>query len=93
MQKENGVKSTTNKLIEMLKELFAGKYDAYRFSIDFPDYCFINYEKLEKEYSGLGVYLDQEVPDICDAGEPGFDSTKMITELKKVYEKIIEIVA
>ena len=58
----------------------------------FLTYVFFNYEKLEKEYKGLGYYLDQVVPDICDEGEPGFDPTHMIEELKKVYEKVLELI-
>lgn len=82
------MQSKTKKLIEMLEALFSGKYDAVQFSCDFPSFCFQYYDELEKEYKGLGYYLDQEVPDICDEGEPGFDPTHMIEELKKVYEKV-----
>lgn len=82
----------TNNLIQMFEDLFSGKYDAYKFSIDFPDYCFTNYDKLEKEYIGLGYYLDQNIPDICDEGEIGFDSTNMIDKLKKVYDRVLEMI-
>ena len=71
----------------MFDELFAGRYDPCQFSCDLPDFCFKNYDNIEAECKGLGYYLDQEVPDICDEGEPGFDPTHMISELKKVYEK------
>lgn len=85
------MKSKTKRMFAMLDLLFEGKYDAYQFSCEFPDFCFHNYDELEKEYKGLGYYLDQEVPDICDEGEPGFDPTHMIAELKKVYDKAKEI--
>jgi hypothetical protein len=78
----------SEKLIDMFKSLFLGKYDPVQFSCDFPEFCFQNYNELEKEHEGLGYYLDQVVPDICDEGEPGFDPTHMIEELKKVYEKV-----
>lgn len=81
------MKSSVDRLVSMLEDFFAGNYDPYIFSCDFPDFCFQNYDKLEAECKGLGYYLDQEVPFICDEGEPGFDSTHMIAELKKVYEK------
>lgn len=82
----------TQKVIDMLRQLFEGEYDPLQFSTDFAVYCFDNYKVLEKEHVGLGYYLDQEVPDICDEAEPGFDPTHMIEELKKVYEKVLEII-
>lgn len=82
------MKSKTKQLITMLDLLFSNKYDAVQFSCDFPSFCFNCYDDLEKEHKGLGYYLDQVIPDICDEGEPGFDPTHMIEELKKVYEKV-----
>ena len=82
----------SKKVIELLELLFAGKYNPVQFSCDFADFCYENYKELEEEYKGLGYYLDQVVPDICDEGEPGFDPTHMIDELKKVYEKVLEII-
>ena len=43
-----------------------------------------------RKHQGLGHYLDQIANDICDEGEPGFNPTHMIGELKKVYEKVKE---
>ena len=86
------MKLHTNKVIQMLEQLFKGEDDALEFSNDFADYCYHNYYDIEKECNGLGYYLDQVVPDICDEGEPGFDPTHMIGELKKVYEKALEII-
>ena len=86
------MKSYANKVVQMLEQLFKGEYDALEFSNDFADYCYHHYYDIEEEYEGLGYYLDQEVPDICDEAEPGFDPTHMIEELKKVYEKVLEII-
>ena len=86
------MKLYTNKVLQMLKLLFEGKYDALDFSNDFADYCYHNYYNIEEEFQGLGYYLDQVVPDICDEGEPGFDPTHMIEELKKVYQKVLEFI-
>ena len=80
--------SKTKQALQMLEDLFNGKADPVDFSVYFADFCYDNYNELEKEHKGLGYYLDQEVPDICDDGEPGFDPTHMIEELKKVYEKV-----
>ena len=82
------MKSKTKNLIEMMEALFSGKCDAVKFSCDFPAFCFEYYDDLEEEHKGLGYYLDQVIPDICDEGEPGFDPTHMIGELKQVYEKV-----
>lgn len=82
------MQSKTNLIINKLQELFRGEYDPWEFSCSFPDVVYYNYDELEKEHEGLGYYLDQVVPDICDEGEPGFDPTHMIEELKKVYEKV-----
>ncbi len=38
----------TNNLIQMFEDLFSGKYDAYKFSIDLPDYCFTNKENFRE---------------------------------------------
>ena len=86
------MKSKTKKILEMLKQLFDGKYDSLEFSNDFADYCYHYYDAIEEEYEGLGYYLDQVVPDICDEAEPGFNPTHMIEELKKVYDKVLEII-
>ena len=55
-----GMKSRTKKVINMLEDLFSNKYDPFLFSIDFPNFCFENYDDLEKENKGLGYYLDQK---------------------------------
>ena len=82
------MKSKTKLIINELQKLFNKEVDPFEFSCYFPDIVFYNYDELEKEHEGLGYYLDQEVPYICDEGEPGFDPTHMIEELKKVYEKV-----
>lgn len=78
----------TKKLIKYFEDLFNGQYDPYLFSIDFADYCFEHFNDLEKEHKGLGEFLDQSVPDICDKGEPNFDPTDMISELKQIYSEV-----
>ncbi len=81
------MKQLTNNIFKQLEDLFNGKIDPCQFSCDFPDYCYKYYDEIESECAGLGYYLDQKVPYICDEGEPGFDPTHMIAELKKVYEE------
>ena len=87
-----GVKSKTKLILDEMQKLFNKKVDAFEFSCYFPSMVFKNYDELEEEYKGLGYYLDQVANAICDEGEPGFDPTHMIEELKKVYEKVLEII-
>ena len=79
-------------ILNEMEKLFNGKIDPFEFSCDFPELVYGNYDELEKECDGLGYYLDQKVPYICDEGEPGFDPTHMIEELKKVYQKVLEFI-
>lgn len=87
------MKSKTKLILEEMQKMFNGEVDAFEFSCYFSKITFENYDELEKEYKGLGYYLDQVVPDICAEGEPGFDPTHMIEELKKVYEKVLKIIS
>lgn len=75
-----------------MEDLINGNANAVDFSVYFADYCFENYDALEQEKEGVGYFLDQEVPYICDEGEPGFDPTHMISEIKRVYEKVKEMI-
>ena len=86
------MKSKTKLILDELQKLFNKKVDAFDFSCYFPDMIYDNYDILEEEYKGLGYYFDQVANNICDEGEPGFDPTHMIGELKKVYEKALEII-
>ena len=82
-----------NKALKMMEDLINGKADPVEFSIYFADFCFDNYDALEQEKEGVGYFLDQEVPDICDEGEPGFDPTHMISEIKRIYDNVKEMIA
>ena len=86
------MKSKTKILLNEMQKLFDKKVDAFEFSCYFSRLLFDNYDEIEQEYEGLAYYLDQVVPDICAEGEPGFDPTHMIDELKKVYQKALEII-
>ena len=86
------MKSKTKMILNEMQKLFNGEVDAFEFSCYFSGLVFDNYDKVEAEYLGLGDYFDLEIPDICAEGEPGFDPTHMIYELKKVYEHALEII-
>ncbi len=74
-------------VFNMFDNLFNGNYDAFQFSLDMEEFLFDNFEALQKENKKVSDILENDVPDLCSEGEPGFDSTHMIAELKKVYEK------
>ena len=86
------MKLKTKMILDELQKLFDEKVDAFEFSCYFPGLVYDNYDELEKEHAGLGYYLDQVANTISDEGEPGFDPTHMIEELKKVYERVLEII-
>ena len=82
------MKTKIKALLNMLDALFAGEYDALTFSCDMEDFFFENYEYIKQENSSVADLLNENLPEICAEGEPGFDPTHMIEELKKVYEKV-----
>ena len=86
------MKPKTKKILDEMQKLFNKKVDAWEFSCYFPEMVFNGYEEIEQEYKDLAYYLDQNIPYICDEGEPGFDPTHMIEELKKVYEHALTII-
>lgn len=81
-----------DKALKMMEDLIDGKSNPVEFSIYFADFCFDNYDALEEEKVGVGYLLDQEIPDICDEGEPGFDSAHMIAEITRVYHRVKEMI-
>jgi hypothetical protein len=82
------MKSKIKEMLLMMEELFAGEYDALKFSCDMEDFFCENYDAIEQENEYVATLLNENFPEICAEGEPGFDPTHMIEELKKVYEKV-----
>ena len=80
-------------IFNQFQELFIGKIDPFKFSIDMPKFICDNYDEIENENVEIARILNDEVSYICDEGEPGFDPTHMIAELKKVYDKAKQIIA
>lgn len=81
-----GKKSKIQEAFEMFDALFNGEYDPLEFSVDMEDFLFKNYDIMHNENFEVAHYLNQDVPDLCAEGEPNFDPTHMITELKKIYD-------
>ncbi len=76
-----------NQVFKQFQDLFNGKIEPFKFSIDMPKFICENYEEIETENSDIAIIFNDYVPEICDEGEPGFNPTHMIEELKKVYIK------
>lgn len=76
-----------NQVFNQILKLFDGKIEPFQFSIDMPKFICDNYDEIENENVEIARIFNDYIPYICDEGEPGFDPTHMITELKKVYEK------
>ncbi len=74
-------------ILNQFEKLFNHKYEPLRFAIEIPRFIAYNYDKIEKENFEIARIFNDDVPDICDEGEQGFDPTHMIAELKKVYKK------
>ncbi len=74
-------------VFNQFQKLFNGKIDPFKFSIDLPKFICDNYDEIENENVEIARIFNDEVPEICDEGEPGFDPTHMIAELRKVYDK------
>jgi len=77
-----------NQILKQFEKLFIFEYDPLRFSIDIPKLICENYDEIEIENAEIARIFNDDVPDICDEGEQGFDPTHMITELKKIYYKV-----
>ena len=75
-----------------MEDLFSGKYEALDFSCDMEEFFYKNYAFIKEENKDVARLLNTYLPDICAEGIPGFDPTHMIEELKKVYEKVLEII-
>ncbi|MDE7083491.1 MAG: hypothetical protein K2O89_07315 [Clostridia bacterium] len=76
-----------NQILNQFQDLFNGKIKPFKFSIDMPKFICDNYDEIENENAEIAQIFNDYVPEICDEGEPGFDPTHMIAELKKVYDK------
>ncbi len=74
-------------IFKQFQKLFNGEIEPFKFSIEMPRFICDNYDEIEAENVKIACIFNDEIPDICDEGEPNFDPTHMVSELKKVYEK------
>ncbi len=80
------MKFKIEKAFEMLERLFDGTYSPVAFSVDFPKYLCEVFDVVDTDNPVVSL-LCENIPEICDEGEPGFDPTNMIAALKVEYEK------
>lgn len=69
--------------------------DIFDFSVDLEHYLALHYEEMAKAQPAAVDILEEEVPDICAAGEPGMSEAE-IEEFKRLlkteYEKALKAV-
>lgn len=69
--------------------------DIFDFSVDLEHYLALHYEEMAKAQPAAVDILEEEVPDICAAGEPGMSKAE-IEEFKRLlkteYEKALKAV-
>lgn len=88
----NGKKTKIEIVFQMFDDLFNGLYEPLKFSCDMETFLFDNYQELERENPIINHILQNDVPDICSEGEPGFNPTHMVSELKTIYTKAKDII-
>ncbi len=79
--------SKIQQAFEMIEALLRGEYEPLQFSCDMEDFLCDNASVMEEENAEVNDVLQEEIPDLCSEGEPGFDPTHMIQGIKAEYEK------
>ncbi len=79
--------SKIEQAFDMIESLFRGEYDPLQFSCDMEDFLYNNSSIMEQENAEVNNILQNEIPDLCAEGEPGFDPSHMIQGIKAEYEK------
>lgn len=79
--------SKIQQAFDMIEALLRGEYDPLQFSCDMEDFLYDNSFIMEQENAEVNDVLQNEIPDLCSEGEPGFDPTHMIQGIKAEYEK------
>ena len=79
--------SKIQQAFDMIEALLRGEYDPLQFSCDMEDFLYDNSSTMEQENAEVNDVLQNEIPDLCAEGEPGFDPSHMIQGIKAEYEK------
>lgn len=79
--------SKIQQAFDMIEALLRGEYDPLQFSCDMEDFLYDNSSTMEQENAEVNDVLQNEIPDLCAEGEPGFDPSHMIQGIKVEYEK------
>ena len=79
--------SKIQQAFDMIEALLRGEYDTLQFSCDMEDFLYDNSSTMEQENAEVNDVLQNEIPDLCAEGEPGFYPSHMIQGIKAEYEK------
>ena len=79
--------SKIQQAFNMIEALLQGTYEPLQFSCDMEQFLFDNASIMQQENSEVNDILQDEIPDLCSEGEPGFDPTHMLQGIKREYEK------
>lgn len=77
-----------DELLQMIEDFLIGKYDPLEFSLDADYFLCQHYDDIEKVNKEVAIYLNDELPDICDIYERGDDPTELKKQIKAMYEKV-----
>ena len=69
-------------LFKMIDDFLNKEYDALPFSHEAPYFLCENYDEIEKVSPKAAVYLNDELPDICDIYERGDDPSELTKQIK-----------
>ena len=76
------------KLFKMIDDFLDKKYDALTFSHEAPYFLCKNYDEIEKVNKKAAIYLNDELPDVCDIYERGDDPTELMNQIETMYKKV-----
>ena len=79
--------SKIQQAFNMIEALLQGTYEPLQFSCDMEQFLFENASIMQQENSEVNDVLQDEIPDLCSEGEPGFDPAHMLQGIKREYEK------
>ena len=81
------MKSAIQTMFDMQERLFKGDYDPLKFSCDMEEYFCDHYDEIEAENVEIAEIYNENLPELCSEGEPGFDPTHMIEGIKEEYKR------
>lgn len=74
-------------MFDMQERLFAGEYDPLQFSCDMEEFFCDHFDEIKMENAEIAKLYNENLPELCAEGEPGFDPTHMIEGIKNEYKR------